>query len=234
VVFPFGYGLSYTTFDETLDSVEASGDDIKVSVTVTNSGSVAGKQVVEIYYAAPYAEGGTPKSAVVLGGFVKTSELAAGASETVEVTFPVRSMASWSSDKSGFVLDSGDYEISLRTDSHTVVDSRSVTISGQTYTTDEVTGTVLSNQFDDCTQYMENNCTAFSRDDFRGTFPEAAEDREAADCGITVAAYEYEQDSTVAMPVTGANNGLSLIDLEASTTMTSSGILCSTRSTSTR
>lgn len=213
VVFPFGYGLSYTTFAETLDSVEVSGDDVKVSVTVTNSGSVAGKQVVEVYYAAPYVKGGTAKSAVVLGGFAKTSELAAGASEAVEVTFPVRSMASWDSDKSGFVLDSGDYEISLRTDSHTVVDSKSLTISGQTYTTDEVTGTTLSNQFDDCTQYMENNCTAFSRDDFKGTFPDAARDRDSADCGITIAPYEYEQDTTVAMPTTGANNGLSLIDL---------------------
>ena len=213
VVFPFGYGLSYTTFEQTLDSVSADDTDVKASVTVTNTGSASGKQVVEIYFTAPYKEGGLPKSAVVLGGFAKTSELAAGASETVEVSFPVRRMASWDSDKSGYVLDSGDYDISLRTDSHTVVDSKPVTVAAKTYTTDEVTDTKLTNLFDDCTQYMEKNCTAFSRDDFKGTFPEAAEDTTTDAVGISVAEFAYAQDSSVAMPTTGASNGLSLIDL---------------------
>ena len=93
-----------------------------------------------------------------------------------------------------------------RTDSHTVVDSKPVTVAAKTYTTDEVTDTKLTNLFDDCTQYMEKNCTAFSRDDFKGTFPEAAEDTTTDAVGISVAEFAYAQDSSVAMPTTGASN----------------------------
>lgn len=217
VVFPFGYGLSYTTFTQTLDSVDASGDKVTVTATVTNSGSVEGKDVVEVYYSAPYTKGGIEKSAVVLAGFAKTSALAAGASETVKIEFPVRQMASWSSEKGAYVLDGGDYVISLRTDSHTVVDQQTVSVTEKTFDTDEVTGTKLQNQFSDLTEYMEKNCKGemLSRSDFKGTFPKPAEDKDSADCGITVAEYNWKdhEDSAATMPTTGASNGLSLIDL---------------------
>jgi hypothetical protein len=121
VVFPFGYGLSYTTFSQTLDSVNADEENVKVEVTVSNTGSVAGKDVVEVYYSAPYTAGGLEKAAVVLGGFAKTDALDPGASQQVTIEFPVRDMASYSSDDQAYVLDAGDYVISLRTDSHTVV-----------------------------------------------------------------------------------------------------------------
>ena len=75
VVFPFGYGLSYTTFTQTLDSVDASGDKVTVTATVTNSGSVEGKDVVEVYYSAPYTKGGIEKPAVVLAGFARRPRL---------------------------------------------------------------------------------------------------------------------------------------------------------------
>ena len=217
VVFPFGYGLSYTTFTQTLDSVDATGDTVKVGVTVTNSGSVAGKDVVEVYYSAPYTKGGIEKPAVVLAGFAKTGQLDPGASESVKIEFPVRQMASWSSEKGAYVLDGGDYVISLRTDSHTVVDQQTVSVTEKTFDTDEVTGTKLQNQFADLTEYMEKNCKGemLSRSDFKGTFPKPAEDKDSADCGITVAEYNWKdhEDSAATMPTTGASNGLSLIDM---------------------
>ena len=215
VVFPFGYGLSYTTFEQTLDSCAVNGDNVEVSVTVTNTGSVAGKSVVEIYYSAPYTAGGIEKSAVVLGAFGKTALLDPGASETVDLSFPVRQMASWSSEEGGYVLDAGDYVISLRSDSHTVIAEQGVTLEAETYKTDDATGNELANRFDDMTTYMEDNCGGtMSRADFAGTWPEAAADKTAAECGITLEEYDYAQHlGDEAMPTTGANNGVSLIDL---------------------
>ena len=215
VVFPFGYGLSYTTFEQTLDSVECDGETVTATVTVTNTGDVAGKDVVEVYYSAPYTEGGLEKSAVVLGGFAKTKLLEAGESETVTVAYDVTDMASWDSSKGCYVLDAGDYVISLRTDSHTVVDEQSVTLEAQDITTDPETGAELSNQFDDTTAYMEANCTNFSRADFAGTFPTASEDKTAAECGIEFVEYDVDAnlDEDAEMPTTGADNDLTLIDM---------------------
>lgn len=126
-------------------------------------------------------------------------------------------MASWSSEKGAYVLDGGDYVISLRTDSHTVVDQQTVSVTEKTFDTDEVTGTKLQNQFADLTEYMEKNCKGemLSRSDFKGTFPKPAEDKDSADCGITIAEYNWKdhEDSAATMPTTGASNGLSLIDM---------------------
>lgn len=219
VVFPFGYGLSYTTFEQTLDSCTAGGDEVKASVTVTNTGDVAGKQVVELYYTAPYEAGGPEKSAVVLGAFAKTEALEPGKSQAVELAFPVSSMASWDSTAKGgkgaYVLAAGDYVVSLRTDSHTSVAEATVTLAEQTYDTDPQTGSGVENRFADITEYMEQNCENLSRQDFAGTWPKAAEDKTAAECGIEFAEYDYanDLDKSVEMPTTGASNGLSLIDL---------------------
>ena len=214
VLFPFGYGLSYTTFDQTLDSCESDGETVSASVTVANTGSVAGKCVVELYYSAPYTAGGIEKSAVVLGAFGKTQLLDPGASETVELTLPVRQMASWSSDEGGYVLDAGDYVISLRSDSHNVIAEQVVTLEAQTFKTDSATGNELANRFDDLTEYMKANCKNLSRADFAGTWPAAAQDKTAAECGITLEEYDYTQHlGDEPMPTTGANNGVSLIDL---------------------
>ena len=217
VVFPFGYGLSYTTFEQTLDSVEIDGDQVKASVTVTNSGTVAGKNVVELYYSAPYVAGGLEKSAVVLGAFAKTEILEAGQTQKVDLAFPVRQMASWSSDKGQYVLDAGEYGISLRSDSHTVIDQKAISLSAQSYETDDATAARLANQFDDLTQYMNKNCAGqmLSRSDFSGTMPRPAEDKTSAECGVTFTEYNWREhlDQNVAMPATGENNGLQLIDV---------------------
>ena len=214
VLFPFGYGLSYTSFSQTLDACETDGEVVTASVTVTNTGDVAGKDVVELYYTAPYAPGGIEKSAVVLGAFGKTSLLDPGASETVELSFPVRQMASWSSAAGGYVLDEGEYVISLRSDSHTVLGEQTIALEAATYTTDDATDAPLAARFSDLDAYMEANCESLSRADFSGTWPEPATDKTAAECGITLEEYDWSQHLEDAeMPTTGADNGVSLIDL---------------------
>lgn len=217
VVYPFGYGLSYTTFEQTLDSCEVAGEQVSANVTVTNTGAVAGKDVVELYYSAPYTAGGVEKPAVVLGAFAKTELLEPGASATLTLEFPVRQMASWDSSKGAYVLDAGDYVVSLRSDSHTVIAEQTLNVSEQTYDTDEATGTKLQNQFADLDEYLGNNCAGqmLSRADFAGTFPQPAEDKDAADCGIELVEYDWSahEDPDAVMPTTGAANGLALIDM---------------------
>ena len=105
VVYPFGYGLSYTDFEQTLDSVAIEDDNVVATVTVTNTGDVAGKSVAEVYYTAPYTKGGLEKSAVVLGSFDKTKLLEPGESQTLTISFPVRNMASWDSSQGAYVQD---------------------------------------------------------------------------------------------------------------------------------
>ena len=215
VVFPFGYGLSYTTFEKTLDSVKIEGDNVVATVTVKNAGSVAGKDVVEIYYTAPYTKGGIEKSAVVLGQFEKTGLIQPGASETVTVTYPVKAMSSWDLAKAAYVLDGGDYIISLRNNSHDVVAEQKINLSAKTYTTDEATGTEYSALFQDMTDYMTKYCTNMSRADFAGTFPTKPEPKTAASVGLTFEQYDPAKnlDPEAVMPTLGADNGIQLIDL---------------------
>ena len=215
VVFPFGYGLSYTTFEKTLDSVKVEGDNVVATVTVKNTGAVAGKDVVELYYSAPYTKGGVEKSAVVLGQFEKTGLLQPGASETVTLTYPVKSMASWDMKKAAYVLDAGDYVISLRNNSHDVVAEETLKLSEETYKTDEATGYEYSALFQDMTDYMNSYCTNLSRADFAGTFPTKPESKTAASVGLTFEEYDPAKyaDASDEMPTLGASNGIQLIDL---------------------
>ncbi|MBQ7226788.1 MAG: fibronectin type III-like domain-contianing protein [Clostridia bacterium] len=125
VVYPFGYGLSYTTFTQTLDKVETinDGKSFEVTVTVKNTGSVAGKSVVEIYGQSEYTEfdktNDIEKSAVNLVGFEKTKELTAGESQTVKVTVNKYDLAVYDSNvNKGYIFEEGDYYLSLGFDSH--------------------------------------------------------------------------------------------------------------------
>lgn len=226
VQYPFGYGLSYTTFDEKLDSVTDDGTTITANVTVTNTGSVAGKQVVEIYYSAPYTKGGIEKSSVVLGGFDKTGLLEPGESQSVTVSFAKEVMASYDytgvkAQGGAYVLEAGDYQISLRTDSHTVVDSQTVTVDKDVIYNDENDGarssddTAATNQFDDVS--FGDGITYVSRADWAGTMPtvRAASSKEATaeqvDALENPAELDYSSDEDVTF---GAKNGLTLADMK--------------------
>ncbi len=133
VMYPFGYGLSYTTFDWKLVDINAektisdSKEIISVSVEVENTGDVAGKDVVQIYYSAPYYQGGIEKSAVVLGGYEKTKLLQPGEKDVVTIEFVAQDMASFDSEDMngngfcGWEMEHGDYVISARRNSNEVV-----------------------------------------------------------------------------------------------------------------
>ena len=129
VQYPFGYGLSYTTFSQELGDVTYADGTVSLDVTVTNTGDVAGKDVVEVYYNPPYTNGGIEKASVNLVAFGKTGELEPGASETVSIEFEDDDMASYDyEDAKAWVLEQGDYVISINADSHTVIDSATVNV----------------------------------------------------------------------------------------------------------
>ena len=212
VQYPFGYGLSYTTFNRELLGVESDGTTVTMQVRVTNTGNVAGKDVVEAYYSAPWnAKSGIEKSAVELAAFQKTEELAPGASQTVELSWGVRDMASFDPARGAYVLEAGTYAISLRSDSHTVIASEDVQIAEDVvYATDEVTGNAIEQRFADAA----GDLVYLSRADWAGTWP----DPDAASCtpsDLAVANYKYELPASgdVEYPVTGAKNGIVLSDL---------------------
>ncbi len=193
VVYPFGYGLSYTDFEWTLKSCNleegatlAQDGTVEMTVTVKNTGNVAGKDVVQLYYTAPYTAGGIEKSHVVLSDFAKTDLLAPGESQDVTVSLTVQSMASYDyndlnkNGHKGYDLDGGDYEIKIMSDAHTVVDSMTfkVPAEGYKYTQDEETGATVENRFDYVTDARD--LTFVSRSDWEGTLPKgdpSAEDR---------------------------------------------------------
>ena len=215
VVIPFGYGLSYTTFEQSLDSVKVEDGMVTATVTVTNTGDVDGKDVVQIYYTAPYTKGGLEKSAVVLGDFNKTKLLAPGESDTLTLSYEVYDMASYDNSQAAYVLDEGEYVISLRNNSHDVIASETVTLDAEVYTTDNATGNEITNQFPELDAYMEANCTNLSRTDFAGTWPTTTDDKTAASVGVELAMYDAASavNPDDVMPTLGATNGLQLIDM---------------------
>lgn len=238
VVYPFGHGLSYTTFKqevvsttpEDLSALSADGT-ITVKVKVTNTGTVAGKDVVQLYYTTPYYDGGIEKSHVVLGGYEKTSLLAAGASETLTLELSVRDMASYdysdanNNNFKGYELEHGDYEIKIMRNAHDVIDSVKYTVSDDVkYETSETTGNKIENRFDEVSNYLTDELgeVYMSRSDFEGTFPTTSFHIEAAQWIIDGLKQwdnrdpEKDKDQpyyTEEMPTTGAKNGVMLQDL---------------------
>ena len=221
VVYPFGYGLSYTTFTQEMGDLTVTDDTISVDVTVTNTGETAGKDVVELYYTPPYTNGGIEKASVNLAAFDKTDLLEPGASQTLTLTFRIEDMASYDyQNAQAYVLEAGDYEISLRTDSHTVVDTRTYTVDETvTYDGDNSCSTDLitaTNQFD----FAEGEIEYLSRADGFANYEEATaapatysmpEDDKALFTNNSN--WEPEEDPDAQMPATGADNGLTLADM---------------------
>jgi len=224
VAFPFGYGLSYTSFEQKLNDVTYKDGKVTVDVTVTNTGDKAGKDVVEVYYNPPYTDGGIEKASTNLVAFEKTKELKPGASETVKVEFDGDDMASYDyKDAKAYVLEKGDYDISIQSDSHTVIADQKVTVDDTiTYDSDSNTHSgdqaVATNQFDD----VAGDVTYLSRANHFANYKEATAaptnfemSDKAKETFYNNSNYDptkFDDDSDE-MPTTGAKNGLKLADM---------------------
>ncbi len=128
VAYPFGSGLSYTTFDYSDFKMTPKDDSFEISVKVTNSGSVAGKHTVQTYFQSPYTSydkaNGIEKAAIELCGFAKTAELAPGASETVNITVDKHELRTYDANKAkGYILDGGDYYFTIGRDAHDAINN---------------------------------------------------------------------------------------------------------------
>ena len=166
VQFPFGYGLSYTDFEQKMGDVTVADGKVSFDVTVTNNGTAAGKDVVEVYYNPPYTNGGIEKASANLIDFAKTDVLQPGESQTINVSFSEEDMASYDTYGNGcYVLEAGDYEISINSDSHNTIASQTVSVAdtvvydeNNARSTDDVAAT---NQF----AYAQGDVTYLSRAD---------------------------------------------------------------------
>lgn len=255
VQYPFGYGRSYTTFAWSVDKILVNGeaaaqpialhanDVISVTVRVKNTGDFAAKDVVQLYYTAPYTSGEVEKAYVVLGDFKKTKLIAPQGEDTVELTLSAQSMASYDCyDKNqnghtGYELDAGDYSLKLMKNSHEFADmgeGESAEIACNLaadvlYNTDETTGEIVENRFtgnDTVDGYPIDGSrettpvTYLSRADFAGTFPKKIIRERSAE-GYKVATTEVPSKEQLArtgygdvkMPETGASAELDLDDM---------------------
>lgn len=223
VQYPFGYGLSYTEFEQKMGELEEKDGQISVDVEVTNTGDVAGKDVVEVYYKPPYTNGGIEKSSANLIEFAKTDLLQPGESQTVTVTFSIEDMASYDENNAkAYVLEKGDYVISINSDSHTVLDQKTYTADkdvvykGENKRASDDTAAI--NVFEDA----KGDITYLSRADHFANYEEATAAPASAELGEPyVSEYHlnsnfdkttYLNDEDV-MPTTGADNGLTLADM---------------------
>lgn len=185
VVYPFGYGLSYTTFDWTVGDASASeielGTTITVPVTVKNTGSVAGKDVVQLYASAPYTLGGIEKAHKVLVGFAKTKLLQPGESETVTASFDPYSAASYdyrdanSNGFSGYELEAGEYTLYVSRNAHESEKAIALNLAADVQIgTDPTTDSEVVNRYTDSEDFLDSDWqldTMLSRADWEGTWP---------------------------------------------------------------
>ena len=223
VQYPFGYGLSYTEFEQKMGELKEKDGQISVDVEVTNTGDVAGKDVVEVYYKPPYTNGGIEKSSANLIEFAKTDLLQPGESQTVTVTFSIEDMASYDENNAkAYVLEKGDYVISINSDSHTALDQKTYTADKDVVYKGEnkraSDDTAATNVFEDA----KGDVTYLSRADHFANYEEAIAAPASAELGEPyVSEYHlnsnfdkttYLNDEDV-MPTTGADNGLTLADM---------------------
>lgn len=230
VQYPFGYGMSYTSFEQSITDFKQDETTLTVSVKVTNTGSTAGKDVVELYFTPPYTNGGIEKSAVNLLDFGKTGILEPGASETLTLTVPMENLASYDSSciktkDGGYVLEAGDYEVSIRRNSHEVIEAKSFTLAADVVYEDGRPSDkqTVENRF----ASMEGtDKTYISRKDSFANLAEAVaphatlelskdESKQVQNWAYGNRNYDpkdYDNPDDV-MPTTGASNGLTLSDL---------------------
>lgn len=218
VQYPFGYGLSYTTFKKSMSNLKTNlKGKISFDVTVKNTGKVAGKDVVETYYTAPYTNGGVEKSSTNLLNFKKTKNLKPGQSQTLHFTLNREDMASYDTANGGsYVLDQGNYQIQVKDNSHDVVASKDYHVGTKVvYTKRSSDKTTVKNQFG----YAKGDVTYLSRKD---NFANLATSTKAAPAVKTLTASVKNQLSDVKqvtvnkndkMPTTGAHNDVKLSNL---------------------
>lgn len=242
VVYPFGYGLSYTEFSQEVvpNSLKWDDENISVDVKVTNTGSVEGKEVVQLYYSAPYT-GKIEKPSKVLGAFAKTDVIKPGESDTITLSFKVEDMASYDSNKvytsnGGYVLEAGEYSLMLMKNSHEkITDVASKELSQVTYDTEGRSSDqqVAVNQLDSELTGEGSLTTVLSRANGFANLNEALTQdqtytvKEADDKTITVKGkviptnfvnyisgirYDVPADTNKKAPTTGADNGKTLKD----------------------
>ena len=231
VQYPFGYGLSYTTFEKTIESFSDDGDSVSFTVNIKNTGDVAGKDVVQVYFTPPYTNGGIEKASANLIDFAKTSLIEPGSSEKIYFSIAKEDMASYDSEGvkiegGGYILEAGEYAVSVRSDSHTVDDERAFTVDADIDYSAEGRASdaeAAVNQFD----YARGGFEQLSRADGFANYDAA--------CGRALEAADYEMDAeTLAtveasvmggydptlyddpeaeMPTMAADNGLALADM---------------------
>ena len=231
VQYPFGYGLSYTTFSQEMRGFSVDDTTVRLEVAVTNTGSVAGKEVVQVYFTPPYTNGGIEKASVNLIRFGKTGLLEPGQSETLTFEIPLEDMAAYDSgclktEQGGYILEQGEYILSIRADSHTVLDEAAFTVEADrdySETGRSSDETPATNQFESYSagrveylsraDHFANRDTALAgprQEEYR--MDDATREEIAAK---SVAYYDptLYDDPEAEMPVTGAKNGLVLADL---------------------
>ena len=223
VQYPFGYGLSYTSFEQKMGEITEKDGIISFDVTVKNTGDVAGKDVVEVYYDPPYTNGGIEKASANLVEFAKTDMIEPGDSQTLTVSFAVEDMAAFDSkNNSCYVVESGDYTISINADSHNRLDSQVYTVSEDIVydsenprSSDETAATTRL-------EFAEGNAEYLSRADGFANYDTATaapidynmpEDIKAEFLNGSNYNPEDFNNPEDEMPVTGADNGLLLADL---------------------
>lgn len=230
VQYPFGYGLSYTTFERSISGFKAADDEVTFDVKVKNTGNVAGKDVVEIYYTPPYTNGGIEKASANLIDFEKTELLEPGATQTVSFSIPKEEFASYDSEgkkieNGGYILEAGDYVVSVRSDSHTVIAEETFTVKEDVdYSKEgrESDQQVAVNQFE---EYSRGDFVQLSRADGFANYEDAVkapaadayemdEDTQLAVQASAAGYYDGSQyDSDDEMPTMGEKNGVVLADL---------------------
>lgn len=222
VVFPFGHGLSYTTFEQNIVNFVSNDETITVDVEVVNTGDMAGKDVVQLYFMAPfYAGSSIEKSAIELAGYAKTDVLQPGESQLLSITYNVQDMSSYAQNMNDgcYILEEGDYKIAIGRDVHdallsTQYETYSVS-SDIVYKEDDTTGTQITNLF----EFAQGDTTYLSRTDWEGTFPQKKESYTATEALLTGKA-EYEKGETEyanlygVEPTYNAANGVVLADLK--------------------
>ena len=198
VAYPFGHGLSYTNFEYSNFNVTPDGDNFTVSLTVKNIGTIAGREVVQIYGQKPYVSGGLEKASIELMGYKKTAELAPNASENVEISIRKEQFKSYDNvTNKTYILDAGDYYLATGRDAHDALNNI-LNLKGQavgnsnyaklafnqaaldktTYAANGATNRLITNQLDkyDINLYENrgtNSVTYVSRNNWASTFPAA-------------------------------------------------------------